>query len=199
MSQKPDLSAIQKRCHLQLTSKSMKLEDQQQNTLEAQHQVILDHFCFLDFLASLTTHYIQCLSQVCAGATILLCIDDAWDEQVRRSMSLSSLHLFICAPPQHFRYLNIVDTSTSSKILVSTRISGLIKNSVEVPLSLLSIEESIEMLAFGAGLDSETYPTSLVEVAKLCGERFYLMPWAHSYAADRDINVLYSDGTHNWL
>ena len=75
------------------------------------------------------------------------------------------------APPQHFRYLNIVDTSTSSKILVSTRISGLIKNSVEVPLSLLSIEESIEMLAFGAGLDSETYPNSLVEVAKLCGER----------------------------
>ena len=73
---------------------------------------------------------------------------------------------------QHFRYLNIVDTSTSSKILVSTRISGLIKNSVEVPLSLLSIEESIEMLAFGAGLDSETYPTSLVEVAKLCGELY---------------------------
>ena len=111
---------------------------------------------------------------MCAGATILLCIDDAWDEQVcARSMSLS----FLCLDSasllhlQHFRYLNIVDTSTSSKILVSTRISGLIKNSVEVPLSLLSIEESIEMLAFGAGLDSEAYPTSLVEVAKLCGEQ----------------------------
>ena len=47
LSQQPDLSAIQKRCHFQLTSKRMKPEAGQQGTLEEQHQVIASNVCLL--------------------------------------------------------------------------------------------------------------------------------------------------------
>ena len=33
---------------------------------------------------------------------------------------------------QHFRFFDIIDKSTGSKILISTRISGLVKSGVEV-------------------------------------------------------------------
>ena len=65
--------------------------------------------------------------------------------------------------------LNIVDTKTASKMLVSSRISGLVKNSTEVKLALMTTEESVNMLAHGSGLDAQEIPAELVEVAGLCG------------------------------
>ena len=65
--------------------------------------------------------------------------------------------------------LNIIDRETTSKVLVSSRISGLIKGSTEVKLALMTTAESVDLLAHGAGLDAEAIPPSLVEVAKLCG------------------------------
>ena len=65
--------------------------------------------------------------------------------------------------------LNIIDRETTSKVLVSSRISGLIKGSTEVKLALMTTAESVDLLAHGAGLDAEAIPPSLVEVARLCG------------------------------
>ena len=65
--------------------------------------------------------------------------------------------------------LNIVDTKTASKVLVSSRISGLVKNSTEVKLALMTTEESVNMLAHASGLDAQEIPAELVEVAGLCG------------------------------
>jgi hypothetical protein len=81
-------------------------------------------------------------------------------------------------------------------MLVSTRIGGLIKESSEVKLALMvcgvykrsasisflshllieiqTIEEAVDMLAHGAGLDSASSPPSLLEVARLCGSRYIM-------------------------
>ena len=74
-----------------------------------------------------------------------------------------------CWDAEHFHMLNIVDTKTASKVLVSSRISGLVKNSTEVKLALMTTEESVNMLAHGSGLDAQEIPAELVEVAGLCG------------------------------
>ena len=51
-----------------------------------------------------------------------------------------------CWSAEHFNCLDVVDTaSTSSKVLVSSRISGLLPGSTEVRLSLFSVSESVEV------------------------------------------------------
>ena len=52
---------------------------------------------------------------------------------------------------------------------IKGRITKLVQGAMEVALSLLTIEESVELLAFGAALDSEVYSPALVEVSQLCG------------------------------
>ena len=41
--------------------------------------------------------------------------------------------------------LDVVDSSTSSKVLISSRISGLLPGSTEVRLSLFTVSESVEV------------------------------------------------------
>ena len=65
----------------------------------------------------------------------------------------------------------VTDTATPSKLLVSTRIAGLLKNSSEVKLALMTNEEAIDLLAHGAGLDFEEVPHAVAEVAGLCGRQ----------------------------
>jgi hypothetical protein len=57
-------------------------------------------------------------------------------------------------------------------LLLSTRVGGLIGTgaSTEVKLTLMSIPESVQLLAHGAGLDSDILSPSLLEVARLCGK-----------------------------
>jgi hypothetical protein len=74
-----------------------------------------------------------------------------------------------CWDVEHCKYLNVVDPTTGSKILVSSRISGLLSGSTEVKLSIMTVSESIEMLSHAAGLDSVELSASLVEVTKICG------------------------------
>ena len=47
---------------------------------------------------------------------------------------------------EQVRYLNPLDPATASKLLVTTRIRGLVKGAMEVPLELLRIEDSAAML-----------------------------------------------------
>ena len=74
-----------------------------------------------------------------------------------------------CWDREHCKYLDVVDPTAGSKILVSSRISGLLQGSTEVKLALMTISQSVEMLSHAAGLDSAELSTSLVEVAKICG------------------------------
>ena len=72
---------------------------------------------------------------------------------------------------EHAKCFEVIDTATPSKLLVSTRIAGLLKNSSEVKLALMTNEEAIDLLAHGAGLDFEQVPHVVAEVVALCGRR----------------------------
>ena len=74
-----------------------------------------------------------------------------------------------CWDREHCKYLDIVDPTTGSKVLVSSRISGLLQGSTEVKLALMTVSQSVEMLSHAAGLDSAELSASLVDVAKICG------------------------------
>ena len=72
---------------------------------------------------------------------------------------------------EHAKCFEVIDTATPSKLLVSTRIAGLLKNSSEVKLALMTNEEAVDLLAHGAGLDFEEVPHAVAEVVGLCGRR----------------------------
>jgi hypothetical protein len=92
----------------------------------------------------------SCLSKSLLSKKVLIVIDDVWDKQ-------------------HAKCFNVIDSSTSSKLLVSTRISGLLKSSIEIQLALMTNVEAIDLLAHGAGLDSGELPAAMLEVVGLCG------------------------------
>ena len=62
---------------------------------------------------------------------ILLVLDDVWE-------------------PQHELVLNTIDTSTASKVLITTRIKGL-GGASQVELGLPSVEDSVQLLLASAG------------------------------------------------
>jgi hypothetical protein len=68
------------------------------------------------------------------------------------------------------RQLNFLDESSNSRLLISTRISGLIQGATEVQLSLLSPQESVEMLMHMSEVSTELDASSeLVQISSLCG------------------------------
>jgi len=76
-----------------------------------------------------------------------------------------------CWDRAHLKAFDVIDRQSGAMLLLSTRVGGLIGTgaSTEVKLTLMSIHESVQMLAHGAGLDSDILSPSLLEVARLCG------------------------------
>ena len=80
---------------------------------------------------------------------------------------------------EQVRYLNPLDPATASKLLVTTRIRGLVKGAVEVPLELLRIEDSAAMLMEIGQVDEAEYlaqnpgtdfpPQAALRIASECG------------------------------
>ena len=83
------------------------------------------------------------------GRTVLLILDDCWEEA-------------------HQQELNLVDTSTSSKTLITTRIRSL-GGASHVELGLPSEEQAIKLLLASAELSTSTPPAEAVEVVAICG------------------------------
>ena len=63
-----------------------------------------------------------------------------------------------------------VDPENSSKMLLTTRIKGLIAKGTEVELELLGLKASVELLANVAQLDTDQVPPICLEIAQLCGK-----------------------------
>ena len=81
---------------------------------------------------------------------ILLVLDDCWE-------------------PQHELALNFIDTSTASKVLITTRIKGL-GGASQLELGLPSEEDSVKLLLSSAGLaDLSPAPAEAAEVVHVCG------------------------------
>jgi hypothetical protein len=136
---------LQRRLYLQLLKDSMPKKSE--GSLPGQHAALTDAL---------------------SGKTMLLAIDGRDD--LFNKLNFDWRHFLAdCWDVEHCKYIDVVDPSAGSKILVSSRISGLLSGSTEIKLSLLSISESVEMLSHAAGLDSAELSASLVEVAKCCG------------------------------
>jgi hypothetical protein len=70
---------------------------------------------------------------------------------------------------QHLKAFDCIDLSTSSKLLATTRIKGIMEKAAEVELELLGLQESVEMLAAVARLDAADISPVCLEIAQLCG------------------------------
>jgi len=69
---------------------------------------------------------------------------------------------------QHLKSFDCIDVKTSSKLLVTTRIKGVMQKA-EVELELLGLQEAVEMLAAVAQLDAADISPVCLEIAQLCG------------------------------
>ena len=68
------------------------------------------------------------------------------------------------------KQLNFLDESTPSRLLLSTRIRGLVPGAAEVQLTLLSPQESVEMLMLMSGLSyAADSSAELLQISFLCG------------------------------
>ena len=70
---------------------------------------------------------------------------------------------------QHLKSFDCIDLKTSSKLLVTTRIKGVMQKAAEVELELLGLQEAVEMLAAVAQLDAADVSPVCLEIAQLCG------------------------------
>ena len=67
--------------------------------------------------------------------------------------------------------LDCIDSETPSKLLISTRISGLLSSAREVQLALLTPQEALTMLMDMAGVDVGVsgVPAEAISIINLCG------------------------------
>ena len=93
----------------------------------------------------------EALKQVMSGKRVLLCLDDMWEEE-------------------HGLELNFVDVSAGSKVLISTRMQGLLDGGHQVEVGLPSPSDSARMILRAADADSATaHPAGVSEIVDLCG------------------------------
>ena len=98
----------------------------------------------------------EALQQGMAGKRILLTLDDLWEEE-------------------HETELNFVDVGAGSKVLISTRVKGLLSGGHQVEVGLPSPSDSARMLLSAAGVEgmsaesSSKQPAGVAEIVDLCG------------------------------
>ena len=92
----------------------------------------------------------ELLRQAMVGKNVLLALDDMWE-------------------PSHEKLLNFIDDTTRSKVLVSSRVRGLLEGAEIVDVGLPSEDEAVQILLSVAGLPLGTsVPPEAREVVKFC-------------------------------
>jgi hypothetical protein len=91
------------------------------------------------------------LQQAMAGKKLLLVLDDLWEAQ-------------------HEKLLNFIDDTTGggSKVLVSSRVRGVLEGADIVDVGLPTEDEAVEMLLSVAGLPLDSVPPEARAVVKFC-------------------------------
>ena len=111
------------------------------------------------------------LKDTAADKNVLLVLDDVWD-------------------PQHEKALNFLDMDNDSRLLVTTRIRGLLKNSAEVEMGVLPQDEALKLLLSSADMEEDTLePESeeyriASEIVELCGRLPLTLAIAGGMVAD---------------
>ena len=105
------------------------------------------------------------------GSKVLLVLDDVWD-------------------PKHEKPLNCIDLDNSSKLLVTTRVRGLLKNAAEVGMGVLSQPKALKLLLSSAEMnegdleDGTDEHRSAIEIVELCGRLPLTLAIAGGMVAD---------------
>jgi hypothetical protein len=108
----------------------------------------------------------QALQQAMSGKRVLLCLDDLWEAE-------------------HELELNFVDESVGSKVLISTRMNGLLDGGHQLEVGLPSPADSARMLLSAASVDKHSRePKGVREVVDLCGRLPLAMGIAGRLAAN---------------
>jgi hypothetical protein len=114
------------------------------------HQLVGEHMAVKD--GATAASQLADLQAACIGKRWLVVLDDVWDKG-------------------HEQALNCVDPDSASKLLVTTRIRGLIAGCEEVSLNLLSLGESVDLLLRTAQVKDadQAAKAAALEIAELCG------------------------------
>ena len=111
------------------------------------------------FLPEDKTHdqeVLQALRDAAKGQVVLLVLDDVWD-------------------PKHEKPLNCIDPDNTSRLLITTRIRGLLKKATEVDVGVLSSAEALKLLLASAEVDEGDMDEAgdelkiATEIVELCG------------------------------
>jgi hypothetical protein len=98
----------------------------------------------------------QALKNAAAGAKVLLVLDDIWDSAMEEPFSC-------------------VDPATVSRLLVTTRVRGLLRNSTDIELCVLPPDEALKLLLASAEMAAENFVGGdkehgiAVDIVALCG------------------------------
>ena len=117
------------------------------------HQLTKKHFP--DSVSS-DADAVTAIRDAAKNTNVLLVLDDVWD-------------------PQHEKSLNVIDNHNASRMLITTRIRGLVARSAEVELGVLPQEEAFKLLLSSAEVEEEDVPEGsdehriAVEMCELCG------------------------------
>jgi hypothetical protein len=153
VGQTPDIPELQRTLYGQLTGGTMEVKGDA--TIESQ---------------------LRDLQAACRERKLFVVIDDVWEEVSPPSDALHKLLVFSSpnfhCPQAHEKALNCIDDATPSRILVTSRIRGLVQDCAEVSLDLLTADEATDLLLRGGGIDSTTAADrdAAVVVAELCGK-----------------------------
>ena len=153
VGQEPEMRDLENSLHIQLTGKSLP------ETLTSPLEIS------------------AALRHAAKGFHVLQVIDDVWDakHEVRAVildssaciMSFNLSSVVVSQPP-----LNVIDPDTPSKVLVTTRIRGLLKRSIELEVGLLGESAAVELLCKAGNIelsDDEEMRARCLEIVELCG------------------------------
>ena len=86
------------------------------------------------------------------GKCVLLCLDDCWESE-------------------HEEFFNFLDATTTSRVMISTRVRGILSDAAAVEVGVPSEEEAINILLNAAELSpGSQIPTQASEIVALCGK-----------------------------
>ena len=130
LGQEPDTPSLQQTLHIQLVGRPLS------EAARTDERVAL-----------------EALKEAAAGVSVLLVLDDVWEEG-------------------HTNPLNLVDGAPAgSAVVVTTRMRSLLAGATEVQCGVLSVEASLELLLRAGGCEHllDSPPPTATEAVELCG------------------------------
>ena len=107
------------------------------------------------------------LKKLCLKRTLIIILDDICKS--KKYLAYRRSNFLTLGDSTHELSFACIDLTTPSRLLVTTRIKGIIQEATEVELELLGLQESVELLAGVAEIDASILPPECLEIAQLCG------------------------------